>query len=231
MAQPYWDWSDEPTRMAVFSPMILGGNGTGPNSEIADGPFAGWTTLDWNLQRVKEGIVRTNGAPIKPRPGGMPMNDTGLPQFLPEEETLREVLTRPLYDSPPWNDTSHESFRNGFEGWNVSGCYLHNRVHLWTGGQMSRVMISVNDPMFWIHHAFVDKVWALYQQQHSTEPYSGYIPLKGAKPGHNLGDYMDPWPARPLDVLSIAQLGYSYETEDHLDLLMARRGWKTAGGK
>ena len=43
---------------------------------------------------------------------------------------MLEVLRRDRYDSPPWNDTSHDTFRNGFEGWNVSGCYLHNRVHL-----------------------------------------------------------------------------------------------------
>lgn len=121
--------------MQIFTPGLLGSNGTGHNFEVPDGAFVGWQTLDANLSVTSLSIVRTLGAPIHPRPGGMPMNDStpaalfsvlidhvsscvdaaGLPQFLPEAESLLEALRRDRYDSPPWNDTSHETFRFGAE--------------------------------------------------------------------------------------------------------------------
>ena len=43
------------------------------------------------------------------------------------------------------------------------GSQLHNRVHLWVGGNMAP-MTSPNDPVFFLHHCFVDKAWADWQE-------------------------------------------------------------------
>ncbi len=61
-----------------------------------------------------------------------------LPQVLPDPEDVLEALAIDNYDSPPYNDSSHHppNFRNLFEGWELVGCRLHNRVHIWIGGQM-----------------------------------------------------------------------------------------------
>jgi hypothetical protein len=52
---------------------------------------------------------------------------------LPEPEQLLEAMEMELYDTEPWDDSSHHppSFRNTFEGWEKDGCRLHNTVHLW----------------------------------------------------------------------------------------------------
>lgn len=75
------------------------------------------------------------------------------------------------YDSHPWNEASGMvgagvSFRNALEGWIVAtpvgarfGSGLHNRVHNWMGGSMGPGT-SPNDPIFFLHHAYVDKLWA-----------------------------------------------------------------------
>jgi hypothetical protein len=79
-------------------------------------------------------------------------------------------------------------------------------------------MTSPNDPVFFLHHCFVDKLWADWQTRHPTQ--APYLPTQGARLGHNLGDYMPPWNTqqhiRPADVLYHRKLGYRYDTEDYL---------------
>jgi hypothetical protein len=74
---------------------------------------------------------------------------------------------------------------------------------------------SPNDPVFFLNHCFVDKLWADWQRAHPTE---GYLPVTGAMPGHNLGDAMEPWVGRgetvtPGSVLDHHALGYAYDHE------------------
>jgi tyrosinase len=84
---------------------------------------------------------------------------------------------------------------------------------------MRAVAISPNDPLFWLHHAFVDKVWDLWQQRHSAEPFRGHQPsLPGtARAGHNLFDRMAPFGVPAFDALTTEQLGYRYQSDDFLD--------------
>lgn len=42
----------------------------------------------------------------------------------------------------------------------------HNRGHGWVGGDIGRVVTAPRDPAFWLHHAQVDRIWALWQQEH-----------------------------------------------------------------
>lgn len=42
---------------------------------------------------------------------------------------------------------------------------FHNRVHILVGGTMATSR-SPADPLFWLHHAFIDKLWADWQQTH-----------------------------------------------------------------
>jgi len=138
---------------------------------------------------------------------------------LPNRTELFTALNLSGYDGEPWNETSHNppTFRNTFEGWKRVGCQLHNSVHLWVGGQMRVVSISPNDPVFWLHHTFVDKVWDMWQHKYGRQAFRGYLPFSGAKPGHNLADIMQPFEKSILDVLWTERLGYRYD-RDALDL-------------
>ncbi|OQO13244.1 hypothetical protein B0A48_01472 [Cryoendolithus antarcticus] len=52
---------------------------------------------------------------------------------------------------------------------------LHDQVHINTGGQMGIVPQAAFDPFFWIHHAQVDHVFALWQAAHPdvwVQPWS-----------------------------------------------------------
>jgi len=80
-------------------------------------------------------------------------------------------------------------------------------------------MTSPNDPVFFLHHCFVDKIWADWQVQQDNDwkenGYAGkaprYNPSSGGPEGHNLGDVLRPWVHKIIDVLDIAMLGYTYE--------------------
>ena len=76
----------------------------------------------------------------------------------------------------------------------------HGAVHVWCHGTMSNVPTASADPLFWLHHAMIDKIWADWQVSHPSLNPS----LSGAN------RIMDPWPETAAQVKSIAALGYSY---------------------
>jgi tyrosinase len=79
---------------------------------------------------------------------------------------------------------------------------VHGMVHMWVGGTMSDASVSPADPVFWMHHANLDRLWwAWYNSPagaHQNPPLTGTDAV------------MDPWTYTEADVRSIAGLGYGY---------------------
>jgi tyrosinase len=78
----------------------------------------------------------------------------------------------------------------------------HNAVHIAVGGTMASSK-SPADPLFWLHHAMVDKIWADWQATHTTA---------ASKPP-NQTDTLQPPPIitrKVSSVLNTASLGYVY---------------------
>lgn len=89
--------------------------------------------------------------------------------------------------------TTWDGFRTSLEG-------IHNLVHNSVGGQM-RTASSPSDPIFWLHHAVIDKIWADWQKLNPTK-----------KPS-NLSEQLQPPPIfqRTVgQVMSTASMGYVY---------------------
>lgn len=87
-----------------------------------------------------------------------------------------------------------------------AGARMHNSGHNIVGGYMANPVFSPNDPLFWLHHSFIDRVWAKWQsnrlasQPGSTlashyPPQSEVSPFNGQLPpvGHRRDDLMWPW--------------------------------------
>jgi len=81
-------------------------------------------------------------------------------------------------------------------------------------------MTSPNDPVFWLHHCNIDRLWALWQRIHAGA--ASYLPVSGAALGHNLMDTMifsdhppAPWSGTwtPASVVERHALGYQYDDE------------------
>lgn len=78
--------------------------------------------------------------------------------------------------------------------------YLHNRVHNWVGGTMIDPEAPA-DPLFWMLHAEIDRVWHAWQLRNPTQ----HPVLVGADA------VMDPWTMTYGDVASTHAMGYDYE--------------------
>ena len=69
------------------------------------------------------------------------------------------------------------------------------------------LMTSPNDPIFFLHHANIDRLWAEWQATHPAktyEPKSGYA-------GNNADSAMAPFgDMRPQQVEDVSDLGYRY---------------------
>lgn len=82
---------------------------------------------------------------------------------------------------------------------------IHAGTHVAVGGDMAGTS-SPTDPLFWLHHAFMDKIWADWQASPTgRNPTSTATKLKPADmaPGIAFG-------VKISSLLKIATLGYSY---------------------
>jgi tyrosinase len=217
---PYWDWAtdgalSDPTNAPIFGPTRMGGSG----APVATGDFT--VAKGWKVKHLEVG-------------GGLVPQDRGLNRdlantaapTLPKQAHVDAALAIATYDNDPWDRrASVTGFRNTLEGWlTVTGDAapsLHNRVHVFIGGDMGPAT-SPNDPIFFLHHCFVDKIWADWQAMHPT---SEYLPKVAAATllGHRWDDPMFPWndltkptPEAPdivrvRDVWDHRALGYTYD--------------------
>ncbi|GLF94361.1 tyrosinase family protein [Streptomyces yaizuensis] len=202
---PYWDWTaDDSPRSSLWADDFLGGTGRLGDHQVMDGPFA-YRNGGWRIEsRITDGryLTRDLGRPAAP-------------VALPTRADVDRALRQPVYDEPPWNSTSRAGLRNAIEGWNVDGerWRNHNRVHRWVGGLMTGAT-SPNDPVFWLHHAFIDLLWTRWRRAHPKA--AAYLPgrrLPASDPQAGrifaLDDPMPPWDVRPSALLDHSRI-YRY---------------------
>jgi tyrosinase len=91
--------------------------------------------------------------------------------------------------------TSYDSFSGPING-------IHGGVHIWVGGTMSDASVSPADPVFWLHHANLDRLWwTWYNSPAGSHQNPG---LTGADA------VMDPWSYTEPDTRDISAFGYEY---------------------
>ncbi|ORX96097.1 Di-copper centre-containing protein [Basidiobolus meristosporus CBS 931.73] len=85
----------------------------------------------------------------------------------------------------------------------------HGSVHNNIGGDF-RYMTSANDPIFFLHHAFVDKIWADWQRSHRSmaNDYGGVNLVDGRNATVN--DNLPPFNTRVRQILNTDNLCYRY---------------------
>jgi tyrosinase len=65
---------------------------------------------------------------------------------------------------------------------------------------MSLIDIAAFDPVFWAHHAMIDRLWYLWQMRQPN----------ASVPAALLNSALDPFPLTVSQILDISQLGYEY---------------------
>ena len=89
---------------------------------------------------------------------------------LDNRRSLRTDLWTLLSSQANYNAFSTEALLPGANNYNPSSLEaLHDNVHILTGGQMGIVPQAAFDPVFWLHHAMVDHIFAIWQAAHPNE--------------------------------------------------------------
>ncbi|MBA3687620.1 MAG: tyrosinase family protein [Chloroflexi bacterium] len=176
---PYWDWNlYRGTGAPIFDadPLSgLGTNGRASDGRVMDGAFA-FDAGNWTI-RIKDspGNPSFLGRRFGERADAQNLNS------IPGDQVT--ALAQTAYDAAPWDDMASGG---GGDSLRIQVEYqLHNLVHRWLARTMY-LASSPNDPVFWLHHCNIDRLWAVWQRQHPTA--DAYLPPSGAPLGHNAGD-------------------------------------------
>jgi tyrosinase len=157
---------------------------------------------DWTLRPPRQNglpeIFTTRGTPRQPNPlasfrVNLPNTNPPLvrntarapdsPNALPNQADLDACLAR-----GDWTD-----FTQALED-------IHDRVHGWVSGDMGVVGTAAFDPIFWSHHAMIDRVWWLWQVRNGNGNISSDL----------LEEVLTPFNFKTRDVLNVNDLGYDY---------------------
>lgn len=84
----------------------------------------------------------------------------------------------------------------------------HNRVHSVIGGEMGG-MLSPRDPIFWLHHANVDRLWSAWVRAGGGRA----MPSRDAPYWRGSFSYGREAPMARIDTYDTAGLGYDYDVE------------------
>ncbi|KAJ1502838.1 hypothetical protein HMI54_013230 [Coelomomyces lativittatus] len=85
----------------------------------------------------------------------------------------------------------------------------HNQMHAFIGGNMGNPTISPSDPIFWLHHAYIDLLWAIWQSLNPSHVEQlNYFNGTAINPGAPAAVYEDRY--TNLDVTRYLRLCYRY---------------------
>jgi Mg-chelatase subunit ChlD len=180
----------------------MGGFGNAQTGFVTTGRFADPATWRINIRRSIDPDINLKRSRGIPAAGDLPTIATVLRALgvgVPAGGRWPRVFDAPPFNGdppPPGPDFVNQvlsSFRKFLE------FLLHDGIHNWIGdtfttptgqvlgGHMSFPAVSVNDPVFFLHHANVDRLWAIWQRK---SPTPAYVPTSGANAGHNAPDVM-----------------------------------------
>lgn len=227
IALPYWDWTSPASTDAVFSEDLMGPTGD-PDEHFAvtGGPFRKGAWRLWVRDEAGSDSPFIPGdESSQPREGRWIERAIGQTDYgrLPTTDDVSAILAVGTYDRRPWDERAafSGSFRNALEGFADRRRGSHNTVHVWVGGEFGDDELgtmglgtSPNDPVFWLHHANIDRMWSTWSAVNGRV----YLPESGAAEGKNRADRMTPFRSvgidvTPGDLLATRPLGYVYDTD------------------
>ncbi|XP_056409942.1 tyrosinase-like [Hyla sarda] len=210
-ALPYYDWGRDPNCSVCTDEMLGGNNNKGQINK--NSIFSHWKMVCGNFDYEATYCLMSDNTCERPsiyrNPGAAPGFDK------PGALDIQRCLDLTSYDTRPYTAQSRQSFRNCLEGWvdrnDNPGTAMHNLFHVFCGGTMAQVPISCNDPMFFFHHAFVDKIFNVFITTRGLTKNS--YPADNAIYGHGAYSCISPFHTcyRHRDMMvPSTQLGYTY---------------------
>lgn len=90
---------------------------------------------------------------------------------------------------------------------------LHGGIHMWVGGHMAEIAYSSYDPIFWLHHTMIDRLWRMWQTRHNAP----------GPPPSLWGESLPPFGMTVQQTLSVTRLGYDYAVRTVSRQVVSRR--------
>lgn len=204
---PYWDWSDELGAVErVFAPNFLGYLNWGNPRPLCDGVLQFDVPVDERPDWWPEDLAGFRVNALLEEGLGTALSRGSIERTWPPREPLLNALVE-FGASQNSSDGPHPlwTFWVILEQGSAQIPQTHNAGHRFVGGHMGGAF-SPNDPIFWLHHANVDRLWDAWQQRRimiavssnhedtwpdssETSPFNG----SPAPEGHKIGDAMWPW--------------------------------------
>ena len=177
---PYWDWAADgefpvadQADLPLWTAAFIGGDGRQSDMEVFTGPFRRTDYFRVRVESDNMGRMFATNRPLR-----RSLGDRLSPAFrridsLPTESDVAVAINEQRYDVSPWTSTVTSGLRNLLEGWEPrsNAPLLHNRVHVWVGGDMGPGS-SPNDPVFFLNHCNVDRLWAAWQNLPGPRTYA-----------------------------------------------------------
>ena len=198
------------------------GNTKTKEAEI-DGPFHSWDIICTRVEDIVCNVNNQVCNPtenygetgIQRCIGGIQGIQCRVDKTLPSMEEVDIALKEQVYDMSLYNiKEDHGGFRNALEGFkklvdrnstrdvcsHVDDVMfriteLHNKVHLYIGGTMLSVPMASNDPIFFLHHCNVDRLYEQWLGKDSSGIFPSYQPRTSncdIAPGHNIDEFLVP---------------------------------------
>ncbi|KAI0392389.1 Di-copper centre-containing protein [Xylariaceae sp. FL0594] len=202
---PYWDWAATPPSGESVLPVTIGGASTisvsGPNGvQNISNPLFSFTFQPFNTSYFQDSPFNewneTKRAPVPSTdPNAISNNSFVAVSFDNHLASFQQRLYNLLSNSPNYTHFSNE----GWIGRNSTSLYydsvesLHDSVHTIGGGVWGHLAIiaySAFDPIFFLHHANVDRIFAMWQVLNNN---TWAVPTAAAYDSHtqNSGDLED----------------------------------------
>jgi tyrosinase len=168
---PYWDWtvynSPDGTRRngQIWHDDFMGPNGVAADSNFIPDPIGG---SSGTTRFFSKSLWKFGSDPLQRE---LAQNSNSP---MPTKKDIENILSTKAFDTKPYDHRSPtDSFRNLLEGWVFLSDYSlaaesigpHNYGHVWVGGTVG-TFNSPRDPIFWLHHCYIDYLWAKWQFRH-----------------------------------------------------------------
>ena len=175
---PWWDWFDEEGIPAAYAARRVNRKA----NVLYSAPIKPMTERrdpSWPRRTHREGFTGDGPAPWPP------------PLRTIVQGSQRIDAWAWLMAAPSYTEFSARCWR------------LHDNIHVWVGGEMGDANWAAFDPLFWAHHAQVDRLWRIWQHDRP-----------GGLPRADILDrpmtFNRPPSFTPRQVLDVKQLGYDY---------------------
>ncbi|PAV57282.1 hypothetical protein WR25_25768 [Diploscapter pachys] len=178
---PYIDWTlddalDHPRDSILFSEYLMGDTSGKRDNEngswVINGPFKDFATAHGNPR-----LTRWVGEPIedpvtKEMVEPRPMTQENV-DYLLNAENVDQIITFSMFkDEKGCKYSDQIKKAQGMDPENA-----HGRGHVFVGGDMGEFSTASNDPIFYMHHAFVDFLWEEWRKtkQDPSQWETGWI--------------------------------------------------------